>query len=310
MGESRTELLQWVNDLLNINYTKVEQAGTGNRKKEKDLTHLARRPTHSMLSCHPYALLGGAYCQIMDSIYGDVAMNKVKFDTRQDTSKYFEWYRTEERILTPDCVFLCPIDQSLRVDKIIPIDKLMKCKFQDNLEFMQWMKRFWDQNFPGGPYNALARRKGGSGGGGARTATAGGRTATTASRTTATGNRVGSSATARSTSRAGGGSGRTSAGVDNRSASVIMDLNKQIAELKLTVDGLEKERDFYFGKLRDIEILVQEQVEVAEAEQIEDQEVAVLKEIQTILYSTEDGFEVPPEGELEEHEIYDEDETF
>lgn len=29
MGESRTELLAWVNDLLQINYTKVEQAGTG-----------------------------------------------------------------------------------------------------------------------------------------------------------------------------------------------------------------------------------------------------------------------------------------
>lgn len=32
MGESRTELLAWVNDLLQLNYTKVEQAGTGTEK--------------------------------------------------------------------------------------------------------------------------------------------------------------------------------------------------------------------------------------------------------------------------------------
>lgn len=41
MGESRTELLEWLNNLLQINYTKIEQCGTG-----------------------------GAYCQVMDSVYG------------------------------------------------------------------------------------------------------------------------------------------------------------------------------------------------------------------------------------------------
>jgi hypothetical protein len=34
--------------------------------------------------------------------------------------------------------------------------------------------------------------------------------------------------------------------------------SKQYSELKLEVDGLEKERDFYFDKLRDIEIMLQD----------------------------------------------------
>jgi len=78
----------------------------------------------------------------------------------------------------------------------------------------------------------------------------------------------------------------------SQSTSMVIELNKQVEELKVTVDGLEKERDFYFGKLRDIEILVQQQLDVEPDNQL-------LKEIQTILYSTEDGFEVPAEGPQE-----------
>lgn len=59
MGESRTELLQWLNELLQINYNKIEQCGTG-----------------------------GAYCQIIDSIYGESrARNRVFSRTNS------EWHR-------------------------------------------------------------------------------------------------------------------------------------------------------------------------------------------------------------------------
>jgi len=34
----------------------------------------------------------------------------------------------------------------------------MKCRFQDNLEFLQWMKKFWDTYFAGNAYDAVARR--------------------------------------------------------------------------------------------------------------------------------------------------------
>ncbi|KAF8782429.1 Microtubule-associated protein RP/EB family like protein [Argiope bruennichi] len=53
--------------------------------------------------------------------------------------------------------------------------------------------------------------------------------------------------------------------------------------MKVTVDGLERERDFYYGKLRDIEVLCQEQ-EMSEDKQ------AFVEQILEILYATEEGF--------------------
>jgi RP/EB family microtubule-associated protein len=183
------------------------------------------------------------------------------------------------------------------------VDKLIKCKLQDNLEFMQWVKRFWDQNYPGGEYDALGRRKGLGG--------APSLGASRSSTTNSTSGRVSSAAgaskkatkTPATANRSASRGGRASV-LDNHSASMIIDLNKQIAELKLTVDGLEKERDFYFGKLREIEIDVQESMEAVELtcqeteRNIEEHEAfPILTSIQTILYSTEEGFEVPPEDE-------------
>lgn len=75
------------------------------------------------------------------------------------------------------------------------------------------------------------------------------------------------------------------------------------------MDGLEKERDFYFGKLREIEILVQEQLDLTDPTS---EDTNCIRDIQAILYRTEEGFEVPPENEgqeVGEEDEYD-DETF
>ena len=44
--------------------------------------------------------------------------------------------------------------------QIIPVDKLIKGKFQDNFEFVQWFKKFFDANYNGCEYDALAARDG------------------------------------------------------------------------------------------------------------------------------------------------------
>lgn len=46
------------------------------------------------------------------------------------------------------------------VDKIIPVDKLVKGKFQDNFEFVQWFKKFFDANYDGKEYDPVAARQG------------------------------------------------------------------------------------------------------------------------------------------------------
>ena len=51
----------------------------------------------------------------------------------------------------------------MKVDKPIDINKLIKGKYQDNLEFLQWMKGFFDRNYSGQEYDPVARRSGAKG---------------------------------------------------------------------------------------------------------------------------------------------------
>ncbi|KAK5095224.1 microtubule integrity protein mal3 [Lithohypha guttulata] len=173
------------------------------------------------------------------------------------------------------------------IERTVPIESLTKCKMQDNLEFLQWTKRFWDANFPGHDYDAVARRKGAGVSAPTPAAPVSGRTSTTTSRKPA------QPTPARATPRAAG----AAAGGAAMGGATALALRQENETMKEAITGLEKERDFYFSKLRDIELLLQTAVE--QDPELDKDDNGLIKQIQAILYSTEEGFEIPVEAEGE-----------
>jgi len=214
-----------------------------------------------------------------------------------------------------------------RIDKPIPVDRLVRCKMQDNLEFLQWIKKFWDMHYTGeGLYDAEGRRalapaSGRNTPGRRPLSSAGARPRPSAAprpsnvgpRPSTTGARPPSSAQAPRAPSSTGPTRRMSVaprGVTRAPAvsnEMLNQLTAEIDEMKVSVDSLERERDFYFGKLRDVEVIVQERLaEILRPAQDGDElldpnyasEADLLKQIQSVLYHTEEGFELPDAAEV------------
>ncbi|KAJ3179257.1 hypothetical protein HDU85_004948 [Gaertneriomyces sp. JEL0708] len=263
MGESRTELLAWLNDLLQLGYTKVEQCGTG-----------------------------AAHCQIMDSIFRDVPLTKVKFDAKHEY-EYVQNFKVLQGVFDKH-----------KIEQAIPVERLIKCKFQDNLEFLQWVKKYWHQLYPGGDYDAVGRRRGQAVG-----ATRGPSTSVPPRKTTSTSS---VSKAGRVTTTTHRPPPRASTPTQNARSSfshnqvdrselenlqseyqkMVAEMQQQVMEAKVAVDQVEKEREFYFAKLREIEVYVQSKLESGPNDDV----VSVLNDVSQIMYKTEDGFEIPAEG--------------
>lgn len=52
------------------------------------------------------------------------------------------------------------LDLLICLSQIIPVERLVKGKFQDNFEFLQWFKKFFDANYDGKEYDPLLTRQG------------------------------------------------------------------------------------------------------------------------------------------------------
>nr|TKW06888.1 hypothetical protein SEVIR_7G270300v2 [Setaria viridis] len=131
----------------------------------------------------------------------------------------------------------------------IEVNKLVKGRPLDNLEFLQWLKRYCD-SVNGGimneNYNPVERRSKGCKERGSKGSNK-------------------SSKSLQANRLSGGDSADGGPGVgkvcntfaEEHYVEQIQQLSEKIADLKVSVDSMEKERDFYFSKLRDIEILFQ-----------------------------------------------------
>ncbi|KAG9152681.1 hypothetical protein Leryth_020888 [Lithospermum erythrorhizon] len=275
----RSEILAWINSTLRLSLSKVEESCTG-----------------------------AVQCQLMDAVHpGMVPMHKVNFDAKSEYD------------MIQNYKVLQDVFNKLKITKHIEVAKLVKGRPLDNLEFMQWMKRYCD-SVSGGKmqsYNPVERREGCKGGKDASKKSATSQTSTKSSTApkhatqntrrneaprshVSAGNQPAAKVVSRPSSREG-----PSFSSQERAA-----YEEQITELKLYVDNLERERDFYFAKLRDVEILCQSpeigHLPVVEAIKkilyaADDDEQAVA-EAQTMIISEEQQQQLEPLGSITEVE--------
>ncbi|KAL2652524.1 hypothetical protein R1flu_020652 [Riccia fluitans] len=234
----RNEILNWVNSTLHLNLSKVEEAASG-----------------------------AVHCQLLDAAHpGVVPMHKVNYDARSEY-EMIQNYKVLQEVFS-----------KLNIGKHIEVNKLVKGRPLDNLEFMQWLKRYCDSVNGGmiANYNPVERRresyKGPKEGvkrsptnGSTITSTTGGSRDSSsekdAVRSPSASSNGSHNASKRSTSSSTSASSprresHSSPHTSNKTKSVppeVRALNEQVAELKLSMENLAKERDFYFAKLKDIE---------------------------------------------------------
>jgi RP/EB family microtubule-associated protein len=251
----KKQVLEWINSLLDVNLPKIEDTCSG-----------------------------AIACQLFHSMYPtSLAMTKVNWDAKNE----YEYLKNYKLLQTGFA--------KRHITKIIEVDRLSRGKYQDNLEFMQWFKRFHELNSPEDlEYDGLSFRSKGKGGEKYKynqTAGAAGaapRSVTSALKNSSISKAVRSRApTGRAPSpqnSARGAEQAEEARVATLLAETLKVRNEELldsnGELRASVDELEKERDFYFGKLRSIEQMLQE----AEGNNLE-----LSKPIFKILYQTADG---------------------
>ncbi|VDK70681.1 unnamed protein product, partial [Anisakis simplex] len=234
---------------------------------------------------------GAAYCQLTDFLFrGKIPLRKVKWNSKSELDWISNW-----RLLQTSW-------KELGVEKAVPVERLIKGKFQDNFEFLQWFKKFFDANCTGNPYHPISARNGEPlpatvSTGPTRPVRMPVKKANPTNGVHTTGTRAPAATTSRAVNRATNGTSSSHAVTSDLSAALNAlqierehgrELQTQLEEASTAIESIEKERNFYFLKLQKIETYCQNAGENAEVP---------TKPIFDVLYEVEEGFAAPEDIE-------------
>ncbi|CAF3739528.1 unnamed protein product [Rotaria sp. Silwood1] len=132
---SRNDILQWINSALDANYTKIEDLCTG------------AAYCQFMEMMFPGKFI--YYMHVLDLTISSLQLKRVKFNAKLEHENIQNFKILQNAF------------RAVQVDKIVPVEKLVKGKFQDNFEFVQWFKKFFDANYTDPhDYDPVAARDG------------------------------------------------------------------------------------------------------------------------------------------------------
>lgn len=172
---------------------------------------------------------GAGYCQMIDMMFpGTIPLKKIKFKANME-------HEFHQNLRLLQGAF-----EKLAVAKAVPIERLIKGRFQDNFEFLQWFKKFFDANFDGKEYDALKIRDNVELGSGKPNHKS--KPGTTV---------IKSKPVVKSVAAANILESKKNKNDENQ----IKDLEQKMEEMIKGISTVELERDFYWSKMRKIEIL-------------------------------------------------------
>ncbi|CAN8071857.1 unnamed protein product [Agarophyton chilense] len=248
----RHQLLRWINELTGLNYSKIEQTASG------------------VFACH-----------VFDALYpGLIRFEKVKFNAKH-SHEFVHNYKILQAAFN-----------RAKLRKRIDVEKLVKAKYQDNLEFMQWIKAFYDAHASEEAlnYDGRLRRE--------ELMTKDGSISRPAARPALAANRPRTHEMA--SKRLNGARSTASSMVKRTEFDAVKEENEK---LKTEMDNCETDREFYFNKLRDVEIIIQSVIgKIKEDEHEKIDFLSVFDEIRAVLYADEEEANAVADDELREDE--------
>ena len=100
----KSELLAWINGLLQVEYTKIEQCANG-----------------------------AAYCQVLDSLFLDeFPLKRVSFTAKAEHESIKNYKILQQFFMRKG------------ITKTVDVERMIKGRPMDNLEFLQWLRGFFE----------------------------------------------------------------------------------------------------------------------------------------------------------------------